>query len=111
VPHNHRMQPIGDNHRPTPRLAKLLLQRASSPEGHGGNPFLGYVLANDGSQNALNQYRTYRDISNGTIKLSGRETMVAQDRLSGKMAPASEDNPLPAVASTVNETFKNRHKK
>lgn len=109
MPHDHRMRPLYGNTNPTPRLEALLVRKAD--EGQS-SPFLDYVAANGGAQNALNNYRMYRDQAQGKIPRSSYffgMSGMARTRLEGTLSPATDRNPLPDVAKTVGNVFKERH--
>ena len=97
------------NH-PARRLENLLLQRANE---NPSTPFLQYVMANQGSRNALADYRYKRDTAQGIgvrpSIISANAIQGARDQLAGVYQPASEFNPLPDIANTVNMVFKTRH--
>lgn len=63
MPSDHRGRPIGDNYRPTPRLAKLMARAIShdtyygSPLSHNRPP----EVTPSQAQDALNNYRYRRD--------------------------------------------------
>lgn len=92
MPHDHRMNPVGSNHRPTPRIAKamsLWWNRQRTPEE---------------MQNRLNSYRDLRDQGVFTDKGS----VVPSEVLSAKRTanviagrrPVSND---PAPPDTANK--------
>lgn len=116
MPHDHRMRPLWGNTNPTPRLEALLMRKSEENRSPAqSSPFLDYVLANRGAQNALNNYRMVRDEARGNVPRSayyeGMATM-ARYRLEGKppYGPATEEKPLPDIAKTVGKVFKERHK-
>jgi hypothetical protein len=50
--HDHRMNPVGSNHRPTPRLAQLVAKATTPPS------------TPEEAQQGLDKYRGYRDAHN-----------------------------------------------
>jgi hypothetical protein len=62
-------------------------------------------MDNDGAQNALNAYRVLRDTPSWA---GGANRAVAEDLLD-RTFPSTDGNRIESIASTVGETFKNRH--
>ena len=61
---NHRGYPVGDNHRPTPRLAQLVARSSTPPS------------TTEDAQDNLNKYRGYRDMHNDPAY----EEMIDEDQ-------------------------------
>lgn len=96
--YNHRGQPTGTNHRPTPRLANLVERHLNqkiedaSESLHESQPLLGYTMGGQAryidagaGQHVLNRYRGIRDSTadyrNAPTSAFGRE--VRRDTVSG----------------------------
>ena len=62
--HDHRMNPVGDNHRPTPRLAQLVAKATIPPS------------TPEEAQQGLDKYRDYRGMHN----VPEYEQMIDEDQ-------------------------------
>ena len=83
--HDHRMNPLASNHRPTPRLAQLIAKRQR-----------GFKSSPDIAQGMLNEYRDRRD--------AGDEDRVSF--ITGKNETALS---LANDRQFINDSLKTRH--
>jgi hypothetical protein len=107
--YNHRGQPTGTNHRPTPRLANLVERHLNqkiedaSESLHESQPLLGYTMGGQAryidpgsGQHALDRYRSLRD-STADYRTAATSTFGAEVRRDTISAEA--DNIREALAS------------